>query len=91
MAEVYNSLTTQGGGASLGVDPRSIPEAGDEGFIEYASARREDRIRAQDAVVAMILRGAQPSDELGVGTRLTGSLFTTEMLKLLSDSRSNDG
>jgi hypothetical protein len=91
VAEVYNSLTTQGGGASLGVDPRSIPDAGDEGFIEYASARREDRIRAQDAVVAMILRGAQPSDELGVGTRLTGSLFTTEMLKLLSDSRSNDG
>lgn len=91
VAEVYQSLTTQGGGGSLGVDPRSIPEAGDEGFIEYASARREDRLRAQDAVVAMILRGAQPSDELGVGTRLTGSLFTTEMLKLLSDSRSDDG
>jgi hypothetical protein len=87
VAEVYQSLTTQGGGQSLGVDPRSIPGAGDEGFIEYASARREDRIRAQDEVVAMILRGSQPADELGVGARLTGSMFTTEMLKLLSDNR----
>ncbi|HEX3699842.1 MAG TPA: transglycosylase SLT domain-containing protein [Phenylobacterium sp.] len=87
VAEVYASLTTAGGGGGLGVDPRSIPEAGDEGFLEYASARREDRVRAQDALVAMILRGSQPADELGVGARLTGSLFTSEMLKLLSDSR----
>ena len=87
VAEVYASLTTEGGGRSLGVDPRSIPNAGDEGFVEYASARREDRLRAQDAVVEMILRGSQPADELGVGARLTGSLFNTEMLKLLSDAR----
>jgi hypothetical protein len=45
-------------------------------------------LRAQDALVAMILRGSQPADELGVGTRLTGSMFTSEMLKLLSDARS---
>ncbi|THD78804.1 MAG: lytic transglycosylase domain-containing protein [Phenylobacterium sp.] len=87
VSEVYASLTTAGGGAGLGVDPRSIPGAGDEGFLEYASARREDRVRAQDALVAMILRGSQPADEMGVGTRLTGSMFTSEMLKLLSDSR----
>ena len=35
----------------------------------------------------MILRGSQPSDQTGVGSRLTGSLFTNEMLKVLADSR----
>jgi len=59
----------------------------DDGFLQYASARREDRMRAQDELVAMILRGSQPADEVGVGTRLTGSMFTSEMLKLLSDAR----
>ena len=61
---------------------------GDGGFLQYASARRADRVREQDALVAMILRGSQPADQGGVGSRLTGSLFTTEMLKMLSDSRS---
>jgi len=37
--------------------------------------------------VAMILKGAQPADQAGVGSRLAGSLFTSEMLKMLSDSR----
>ncbi|MDE2488847.1 MAG: lytic transglycosylase domain-containing protein, partial [Alphaproteobacteria bacterium] len=87
VAQVYASLTSQGGGDALGVDPRSIPSAADEGWVEYASARREDRLAAQDEVVAMILRGSQPADQMGVGTRLTGSMFTSEMLKLLSDSR----
>jgi hypothetical protein len=35
----------------------------------------------------LILRGVQPSDQMGIGSRLTGSMFTTEMLKMLSDSR----
>ena len=85
VAEVYANLT-KAAGTGAGVDPRSAT-AEDSGFLQYASARREDRMRAQDALVAMILRGSQPADELGVGTRLTGSLFTSEMLKLLSDAR----
>ena len=84
VAEVYDNLTRAAGSGS-GVDPQSAPP--EDGFIQYASARREDRLRAQDALVSMILRGSQPADELGVGTRLTGSLFTSEMLKLLSDAR----
>lgn len=84
VAEVYENLTQAAGGAAI--DPRA-PAPDDTGFLQYASARREDRIKAQDALVAMILRGSQPADELGVGARLTGSLFTSEMLKLLSDAR----
>ena len=56
-------------------------------FVHYASARRLARQQEQEALVAMILHGAQPSDQTGVGSRLTSSIFTTEMLKMLSDSR----
>lgn len=87
VAEVYANLTrTAGAGAP--VEPAVAPANDDGGFIQYASARRADRMREQDALVSMILRGSQPADQAGVGSRLAGSLFTTEMLRLLSDSRS---
>ena len=87
VAEVYANLTrTAGAGAP--VEPTDAPANDDGGFIQYASARRADRMREQDALVSMILRGSQPADQAGVGSRLAGSLFTTEMLRLLSDSRS---
>lgn len=88
VAEVYANLTKTGGGAAQAVKAQAAPPAEDESFIQYASARRSDRLKQQDALVAMILRGSQPADQVGIGTRLTGSLFTTEMLRLLSDSRS---
>jgi hypothetical protein len=84
VAEVYDNLTKAGGPG--GAVDHSKPTA-DDGFLQYASARQQDRMRAQDELVAMILRGSQPADEVGVGTRLTGSMFTSEMLKLLSDAR----
>jgi len=84
VAEVYDNLTKAGGPG--GAVDHTTPTT-DDGFLEYASARHEDRVRAQDELVAMILRGSQPADEVGVGTRLTGSMFTSEMLKLLSDAR----
>jgi hypothetical protein len=84
VAEVYDNLTKAGG---AGGAVQQAAATAQDGFLEYASARREDRLRAQDALVSMILHGSQPADELGVGTRLTGSMFTSEMLKLLSDAR----
>ncbi len=86
VAEVYANLTKTGGGAQPAA---AAPSGGDEdgGFIQYASARRADRLQQQDALVAMILKGSQPADQAGVGSRLAGSLFTSEMLKVLSDSR----
>lgn len=86
VAEVYANLTRTGGGAEGVAAPRDEP-APDDGFVQYASARRSDRLREQDALVAMILRGSQPADQMGVGTRLTGSIFTSEMLRVLSDAR----
>jgi len=87
VAEVYANLTRTGGGSTQGVAAPAAPDPEDGGFIQYASARNLDRQHQQDALVALILRGAQPADQVGVGGRLTGALFTSEMLKMLSDSR----
>ncbi len=86
VGEVYANLTRSGGQGAV-TQPREARPAEDGGFIQYASVRQNERQREQDALVAMILRGSQPSDQEGVGSRLAGSLFTSEMLKLLSDSR----
>jgi hypothetical protein len=87
VGEVYANLTRTAGAGAV-VDPSAPSQDEDGGFIQYASARRADRLQQQEQLVALILRGTQPADQLGVGSRLTGSLFTTEMLKLLQDSRS---
>lgn len=86
VAQLYANLA-QAAGPGQGVAPEAAPAQDlDGGFIQYASARRADRERQQEALVALILRGSQPSDQLGVGSRLASSMFTSEMLKVLSDS-----
>jgi hypothetical protein len=86
VGEVYANLTkTAGDRQAVGAAPVTDPEDG--GFIHYAAMRRSSRSHEQDALVALILRGAQPADQAGVGSRLTGSLFTSEMLRVLADSR----
>jgi transglycosylase-like protein with SLT domain len=86
VAQVYANLAKAAGpGAATTPDPVQAPDE-DGGFIQYASARNGDRERQQEALVAMILRGSQPSDQMGVGSRLASSMFSSEMLKVLSDS-----
>ncbi len=87
VAQVYANLAKAAGSADTALDAPPAPDQAG-GFLEYASARRTERMREQDELVSLILRGAQPSDQLGVGSRLAGSMFTSEMLKVLSDSRS---
>ena len=88
VGEVYANLTKTGGGGQSFVPPTSpVATPDDGGFIQYASARRTERQREQDTLVAMILKGSQPADQAGVGSRLAGSVFTSEMLKMLADSR----
>ncbi|HEY2752599.1 transglycosylase SLT domain-containing protein [Phenylobacterium sp.] len=84
VGEVYASLTKTAGSAQPA--PAAV-SAEDGGFIQYASARRADHQRQQDELVSLILRGSQPSEPAGAGTRLAGSMFTSEMLKVLSESR----
>ena len=87
VGEVYANLTKTGGGREPGVTQEPIVDPQDGGFIHYASTRRLARQQEQEALVALILHGAQPADQAGVGSRLTGSIFTSEMLKVLSDNR----
>ena len=88
VAEVYANLTRTGGGGEAvrprEAQPTPIP---DGGFIQYASARRAEALREQEALVDFILRGSQAADDAGVGQRLGGSLFSTEMLRMLSEAR----
>jgi len=87
VAEVYANLTRAGGAER----PMATPEPADTGFIQYASARRSDRLRETDALVDVILRGSQAADSpgslAGSGRGVAGSLFTSEMLRVLSEAR----
>jgi hypothetical protein len=87
VGEVYANLTRTGGAGQGAVAAEPIADPQDGGFVHYASARRLARQQEQEALVSLILHGAQPADQQGVGSRLTGSIFTSEMLKMLSDNR----
>lgn len=81
VAEVYANLTRTGGEGTP--PPARAAEPDTRAFIQYASARRSERLEQQQALTAMLLRGR---DGAPGSASLTGSLFTTEMLKVLSES-----
>jgi transglycosylase-like protein with SLT domain len=82
VAELYANLSKGQSGT-----PASAP-AKDEGFVRYASARRIERIQAQEAIMDMVLRGpTSPEGPPALGR----AMFTTEMLRVLSDARHRNG
>ena len=95
VGEVYANLTKTGG-ASQAADPAPArPIESDQGFLQYASGRRLERIRQQEAVVDLILRGSQDvgdpfggagSSNIGAAQRLASSMFSAEMLRVLADA-----
>ena len=82
VSEVYANLTAGPGAAAS--EPPSSETA--QGFIQYASARRADQQRLEQEVVDLVLRGPQGADDVGLDVRLSHSLFSTELLRALSDS-----
>ena len=97
VSEVYDNLTR-----GAGHDPMSAPSPDNAGFIEYASARRLERIEEQKALVDLVLRGPFDGDTgmsgmsgmsglSGATPRLGGSMFSSEMLRVLSDAREERG
>ena len=85
VAELYGNLTSTGGRATALRE--RLPQQ-DQGFLQYAG-RRGDRQAQEDALVALILRGSQGIDgDRGGSSGLAGSVFSAEMLRVLSDSRS---
>jgi Transglycosylase SLT domain len=86
VSEVYANLTRTGGEVPA-MDTPSTADLGLGGYIQYASADRADRLRNENALVAMILGEGSSDLASGAGGRLANSLFTSEMLKVLADSR----
>lgn len=92
VSEVYANLTKTGG-TTRAVDGSKSGDA-DQGFTQYASGRRLERIRQQEAVVELILRGSQDVDSPfgggstpGAGQRLASSMFSSEMLRVLAEAK----
>jgi hypothetical protein len=92
VGEVYANLTRTGG------PDHAVTEREPTGFIQYASARRDDRVQQQQALVEFILRGSQKGDDpfdLAMGDQgstrgLGGSLFTSEMLRVLAEANAKN-
>ncbi len=84
VAEVYANLTRTGGEGIAA--PAGDRDAG--AFIQYASARRLERMEQQQALTTMILRGRDGGEG---SSGVTGSLFTSEMLKVLSEAELRTG
>ena len=93
VGEVYANLTKGAGHVDPG--PSAPVVESDQGFLQYASGRRLERIRQQEAVVDLILRGSQDAgnpfggsdtSSMGGGQRLASSMFSAEMLRVLADA-----
>ncbi|KRA63876.1 lytic transglycosylase [Caulobacter sp. Root655] len=97
VGEVYANLTKTGGGervTALDASANATPAA-DQGFIQYATGRRLERIQQQEALVNLILRGSQDVDSGfslasnssgSSASRMTNSMFSSEMLRVLSEA-----
>jgi hypothetical protein len=100
VGEVYANLTKTGGATRVTTpdnDADQTPEL-DKGFTQYATGRRLERIQQQQELVNLILRGSQDVDSGGFGLsagggsgassaqRMTSSMFSAEMLRVLSDA-----
>jgi hypothetical protein len=95
VSEVYANLTkTAGGGAVPDTAPTTNGPDADQGFVQYATGRRLERIQQQQELVSLILRGPQDAESgfsfaSGGGSsaqRMTSSMFSSEMLRVLSDA-----
>jgi len=80
VAEVYANLTRGADGAA--VTSASSP---DQGLIEDASLRRVQMEEQERALIDMLLRA--PTDTGSDQANLGGSLFSSEMLRMLSDAQ----
>ena len=91
VGELYANLTRAQGATPLRGETPSPPS---DGFLQYATARRLDRMQQEEAMVEMVLRGPQTPDgasDSGTSSALGGSMFSAEMLRVLSDARHGKG
>ena len=82
VAQVYANLTK--GTGETAASALATPH---QGFVEYASARRLERIEQERELVDLVLRGPVGADK----PNRSGSIFSSEMLRLLSQARDSGG
>lgn len=88
VAEVYANLTRgPGGGGAISAPAAAPTPAPQPEFVQYATARRIDRLEQEQALVDMVLRGPEQPDQTSMGGGLSTSLFSTEMLRALTVAR----
>ncbi len=80
VSELYSAL---GGGIAPAAKPSS------EGFIQYVSARSNSVRSEQEALISMLLGGGDSRASSTTATRLGGSMFSTEMLRVMADARAS--
>jgi hypothetical protein len=84
VTEVYDTLT-RGANAPVPASQRPTTEPG---FVQYASARRTEIQEQERMLVDMLLRGPEdPGESQSEGVSLSGSMFSTDMLRVLSEAR----
>ena len=93
VGELYANLTHGASGAPSHISAvAQAAPAPDQGFLQYASARRLDRMAQEEAMIEMVLRGPQTPDLSGSnagsgGGNVASSMFSADMLRVLSDAR----
>jgi hypothetical protein len=79
VAEVYSNLT--GGGSA---SPVAVRPASEGAFLQYATARRAERLQQEQVLTDLLLRGPESPGDGSAG--LAGSMFSSEMLRVLSEA-----
>jgi len=91
VGELYNNLTSTVSGDTAMPSTATPAPTPQPAFLQYATARRLDRAEQEQTLIDMVLRGPeQPDASLGRSTStasLGGSLFSAEMLRVLSNAR----
>lgn len=91
VAQLYDSLSRSGGAAPAAIGEAAANDPGEGAFTAYAGAARSERRREEELLTAFLLKGASSPPSGGSGGGAAGSMFTSELLTLLSEARTGHG
>ena len=87
VSELYTDLTSTAGSAGA-TAPTAPAPVQDAQFVQYASARRIDRLEQEQALIDIVLRGPEdPTESTGARHSPVASMFSADMLRVLTDAR----
>jgi hypothetical protein len=91
VSEVYANLTRAPSAGPITTTATSAAPPPSADFIQYATARRIDRVAQEQALIDMVLRGPEQPDQATPMGGLSTSLFSAEMLRVLTTARGEGG